>query len=76
MEVLKERLQARGTESETSLSARLEAAASDMAASHEYDHLVVNHQVEDSLDELREILGLSEDADVGDRNSTSTSSRP
>ena len=44
-EVLKERLVKRGTESETATIARLARAKEEMAASVEFDHVLINHQV-------------------------------
>jgi guanylate kinase len=44
-EVLKERLVKRGTESETATIARLARAKEEMAASVEFDHVLMNHQV-------------------------------
>ena len=44
-EVLKERLVKRGTESEAATIARLARAKEEMAASVEFDHVLINHQV-------------------------------
>ena len=44
-EVLKERLVKRGTDSEAATIARLARAKEEMAASVEFDHVLINHQV-------------------------------
>jgi guanylate kinase len=58
MEALERRLRSRGTESEDRIARRLRNAASEMAAKDTYDHLVVNHEIAESLRALRRILGL------------------
>jgi len=42
----------RGTESEHSTQARLERAKEELSAAAEFDHIVINHQVEQSVAEL------------------------
>jgi guanylate kinase len=51
-EELTTRLINRGTESEHSTQARLERAKEELSAAAEFDHIVINHQVEQSVAEL------------------------
>jgi len=51
-EVLKTRLSNRGTESEFSTQARLDRAKEELSAASEFDHVLVNHEVEQSVSEL------------------------
>ena len=51
-EELTARLINRGTESDLSAQARLERAKEELSAASEFDHVVVNHQVEQSVAEL------------------------
>ena len=51
-EELTTRLINRGTESEHSTQARLERAKEELSAATEFDHIVINHQVEQSVAEL------------------------
>lgn len=51
-EELKSRLEKRGTESEDSTQARLDRAKEELSAASEFDHVIVNHQVADSVAQL------------------------
>jgi guanylate kinase len=51
-EELTSRLINRGTESEHSTQARLDRAKEELQAASEFDHVVINHQVEQSVSEL------------------------
>lgn len=51
-EELTTRLINRGTESDVSTQARLERAKEELSAASEFDHVLVNHQVEQSVAEL------------------------
>jgi len=51
-EELKQRLISRGTESEQSTQARLDHAKDELSAASEFDYVLVNHQVEQSVAEL------------------------
>jgi len=51
-EELKSRLINRGTESEQSTQARLDRAKEELSAAVEFDHILINHRVEDSVAEL------------------------
>jgi guanylate kinase len=51
-EELTARLINRGTESDLSAQARLERAKEELSAASEFDHVLVNHQVEQSVAEL------------------------
>lgn len=53
---LARRLRGRGTESETAIGRRLDIAASEVAAADEFDHVVVNDDVERAAAELLEII--------------------
>ncbi|MGF1576668.1 MAG: guanylate kinase [Cyanophyceae cyanobacterium] len=56
MTELERRLRARGSESESSIQRRLTKARAEMAAIEEFDHVVVNDQMEQALDQLEGIL--------------------
>ena len=58
--ILEARLRGRGTENEASLARRLEGAAREMKAMDEYDHVLVNENLETSICTLRRLLGLDE----------------
>jgi guanylate kinase len=64
--VLRERLEARGTDAPQAIDARLEVAAQEMAAQDEFAHQVVNDDLDRAADELEEIvraeLGISLDS--------------
>lgn len=55
-EVLVERLTGRGTETEEVIQRRLETAKTELAAQDEFKHVVVNHDVEEAVAEIRDIL--------------------
>lgn len=50
------RLTGRGTEDEAVVARRLETARVELAAQSEFDHVIVNHQVEQATDELVSLL--------------------
>ncbi len=56
MEELERRLRERGSESETSIQRRLTKAQAEMAAIDEFDHVIVNDDVEAALAQLEQIL--------------------
>jgi guanylate kinase len=68
--VLRERLNARGTDAPEAIDARLEVAAQEMAAQDEFAHTVVNDDLRRAADELEGIvrteLGLSLDSPADD----------
>jgi len=68
--VLRERLDGRGTDSPEAISARLEVAEGEMAAQHEFAHVVVNDDLGRAAGELEGIvraeLGLSLDSAADD----------
>lgn len=55
---LRERLLARGTESEEQMERRLATAKAELAAADEFDDIVVNDDVGRAVDELVDLLGL------------------
>lgn len=55
---LTRRLEQRGTETKAQRERRLETARSEMAAQAEFDHVIVNDDVDRAVDELIELLGL------------------
>jgi len=75
MEELERRLRGRHSESEEELQLRLQNATRTMAAQDRYEHVVVNHRIETSLDEIRRILGLPGDADTRRGNQACTGTR-
>jgi guanylate kinase len=68
--VLRERLDARGTDAPEAIDARLEVAEGEMAAQHEFAHSVVNDDLQRAASELEGIvraeLGLSLDSPAND----------
>jgi guanylate kinase len=68
--VLRERLDARGTDAPEAIDARLEVAEGEMAAQHEFAHSVVNDDLGRAASELEGIvraeLGLSLDSPAND----------
>ena len=52
------RLRARGSENDANLKDRLESAEAELAAAKEYEHVVVNDDVDRTLKEVEEILRL------------------
>jgi guanylate kinase len=68
--VLRERLDARGTDSPAAIDSRLEVAEQEMAAQDEFAYRVVNDDLERAADELEGIvrteLGLSLDSPADD----------
>lgn len=52
---LRRRLSGRGTESGADTEARLQRAAAEMAAVDEFDHVVTNSQVSESVDQLLQL---------------------
>ncbi len=68
--VLRERLDARGTDAPEAIDARLEVAEGEMAAQHEFAHSVVNDDLDRAAAELEGIvrneLGLSLDSSAND----------
>ncbi|SMC26894.1 guanylate kinase [Desulfacinum hydrothermale DSM 13146] len=56
MEVLRQRLQARGTESPEQLEMRLEAARSELREAPWYDYLVVNDALDEAVQDLAAIF--------------------
>lgn len=59
MAELRARLEGRGTETRERIETRLVNAAREMEARDEYDHVVVNGDVNDALQTLRRHLGLA-----------------
>lgn len=55
-EVLVERLTGRGTEAEEVIARRLETARAELAAQEEFDHIVVNENVDEAVQAISEIL--------------------
>ncbi len=56
LDILKERVQERGTENETQISARLELSAQEMKALPLFDYLVLNDTFSAAVDELQSII--------------------
>lgn len=55
-EVLVERLTGRGTEPEDVIARRLETAQEELACQGEFDHVVVNEDVDDAVSDISDIL--------------------
>lgn len=56
LEVLKERLLIRASESEETLQMRLAKAAHEMSFAPQFDLILVNNQIDDTVKEVREII--------------------
>lgn len=56
-ETLRERLIGRGTDSADAIERRLQVAEQEMAAQHEFTHVVVNDDLDRAVDDLDEIVG-------------------
>jgi len=56
LDILKERLQERGTENETQINARLELSIQEMKALPSFDYLVLNDTFNIAVDELQSII--------------------
>lgn len=58
MDILRQRLVARGTNSGQEIEARLEIAAKELEARELYDHVIVNNQLEQTIQRVQETIGL------------------
>ena len=58
LETLAARLRGRGTESPEQIERRLRAAERELAARDEFDHVVVNAEVGEAVDQLVDLMGL------------------
>jgi len=56
LEALRTRLVGRGTDDKEQVAARLRVAEQELAAQHEFGHVVVNDRLEDAVEELLEIV--------------------
>ncbi len=56
LDILRRRLHARGTETEQSINRRLHAAAQEMTAAPEFDHVIVNDDLAYATHELIQLL--------------------
>lgn len=61
VEVLGERLRARGTDAPEQIIARLEAAREELGQKDRFDHAVLNDEVDRAVERIEAILGLSPD---------------
>jgi guanylate kinase len=66
MEAYEQRLRKRGTETEEAIERRLKAASGELAHAAEYDHLVINDDLDAAVAGLRAIV--QQQFDKGDRN--------
>ena len=56
MQVLKDRLTGRSTESAESVSGRLQAAIDEIGCANEYDYIVVNDNITEAVNNLEAII--------------------
>lgn len=56
IEILAERLRHRGTESEESLASRLGKAEWEMTFADKFDHIIVNHQLDDTIETVSRLV--------------------
>jgi guanylate kinase len=61
------RLRGRANESDANLEGRLAAARAELAAAGEYDHRIVNDDVDDAVRRLGRVLGLPQPAPVNEK---------
>ena len=66
LDILETRLRARGTESEAEIAIRLENARRELETRGEYDHVLINADLHTCIDELRRVLGLTQEAASGE----------
>jgi guanylate kinase len=64
LEALRARLVGRGTDDEEQVAARLRTAEEELAAQHEFGHVVVNDRLEDAVEELLAIVQAALDDPV------------
>jgi guanylate kinase len=64
LEALRARLVGRGTDDEEQVAARLRVAEEELAAQHEFGHVVVNDRLEDAVEELVAIVQAALDEPV------------
>ena len=57
VEELKKRLESRGTETEESLSARVNKASYEIGFKHHFDHVIVNDQLAKACEEAENLIG-------------------
>lgn len=60
MEVLRERLEGRGTDAPDVIERRLKKSADEMNEAHRYDRVIVNDDLDKAFGELRDAAGLAE----------------
>lgn len=60
LETLRARISGRGTESPEAIKVRMAKADVEMEHRHEYDHVVVNDDLETALSTVRRLIGLDE----------------
>src|SRR5262245_38949108 len=65
-EVLEQRLRGRKTETEASVQRRLEVARRELAAAGEYQHQIVNHDVESAVRQIRAIVHGDDHTQTGE----------
>lgn len=56
MDVLKERLEKRGTESDETLSTRIERARREMTYADQFDTVVINDQLDDAYEQVHKLV--------------------
>ncbi|MCL2580422.1 MAG: guanylate kinase [Oscillospiraceae bacterium] len=59
LSTLRDRLIGRGTETPSSISARMEAAKKEILQASAYDYIIVNHTLPDSCEKLSAIIGAA-----------------
>ena len=64
IEELERRLRGRGTEDESALARRLEVASHELAAAVVYDHIVTNQTVDQTVQDICELLAKSSDSPI------------
>ncbi|MBR5430045.1 MAG: guanylate kinase [Firmicutes bacterium] len=67
LEELERRIVSRGTETPAALALRLSRAEAEMALAPDYDHVIVNHKIEQAADELQAIIARHRSAINGNK---------
>jgi guanylate kinase len=64
MKVLRERLQARGTDTEEQIASRLERAQEELMAAEDFDYAVVNDELEGCVESVLAIIGSERSGEI------------
>ena len=57
LQVLEQRLRGRGSNLEAEIHERMQIAQTELAAAHLYDHVIVNDELQQTIDRVRALIG-------------------